>query len=46
MSPEFWKSPSVEVLVELRPFDKRAVRFDYSANVAGLAEKLACYPNS
>jgi hypothetical protein len=30
------------VLVQLGPFDRRAVRFDYSSNVARLTEELAC----
>jgi hypothetical protein len=34
------------MLIELGPFDERAVRFDYPPNVTGLAEKLARRPNS
>ena len=46
MSPQAWKSAAVKMLVQLRPFNEQAVRFYYSPNVAGLAEKLACHPNS
>jgi hypothetical protein len=34
------------MLVQFAPFNERAVRFYDPPNVAGLAEKLAGYPNS
>jgi hypothetical protein len=43
MSPQTWKSASVEMLVELSPFDRRAVRFDDPVNIIRLTEKLARY---
>ena len=46
MPSQAWKPVVVEMLVELSPFKKRAVRFDYSSNVTGLTEKLACHPNN
>jgi hypothetical protein len=41
MSPQARKSASVKMLVQLGPFNERAVWLDYSANIAGLAEKFA-----
>ena len=40
------KSADVKVLVELGPFDERAVRLDNSQNVAGKAQELARSVNS
>jgi hypothetical protein len=45
MSTETWKPAAVKMLVQLTPFNERAVRFYYSPNVAELTEKLACHPN-
>ena len=46
MSTEAWKPAAVKMLVQLAPFNERAVRFYYSPNVEGLAEKLTCHANS
>jgi hypothetical protein len=46
MPSQAWKFVFVKTLVELSPFKRRAVRFDYSPNVTGLTKKLACHTNN
>jgi len=43
MSPQAWKSASIKMFVQLGTFNERAVRLDYSANIARLAEEFACH---
>jgi hypothetical protein len=41
MPPQTWKPAAVEMLVQLGPFYRCAVWFEYPADITGLAEKFA-----
>jgi hypothetical protein len=43
MPPQAWKSASIKMFVQLWPSYERAVWFNYSANIARLAEEFACH---
>jgi hypothetical protein len=45
MPPQASKSASIKMFVQLGPFNEQAVWFDYSANIATLAEEFAGHLN-